>query len=537
MLRLDELEKLSRFAAGDLSSQEAEQMKAELERRPELASALAQLSRLDLAAQALPETLRPDELDGLIAHVPRPRHSVPNIRLGTAAAIAFALVASGAALWLTLGRKTSPRLVALSGSVTLNGVAVPAPSEALPLPPGAIIRCGTASASIIETREARVLLARESELALSPEMPAIFALRKGTLAASGRRIRLAAGNTRVDLTGRGVLSWEPEEDLARVTDAMEPNKPKLGFRSLRLPLAVTAVAAAGVTVLVLEGKATVTTEGTPPVEVAAGQKWSTGNPRPTAISTGAALTASTEPVLPKPAPPAGAGRAALGDGGLASLSRDQLVAEVVRLRAQNNALAERNQEIRKKLEESDPKAQASKENFYRASPDELRALAERGEMRLHPPSTLGGHSIYDPRVASDLGLQPDEEMKIREIYDRSAKAIREGLSSLYVEIGGDANVANALDAFALVQELQSKSPDRDAAVRTAIRERGGLEQPANPAQASALLRMYRLLYREEDRLIAELDALLGPARAEEFLNHPNTSHSTWSTTNRAPPRP
>src|SRR5215467_10899808 len=48
MLRLDELEKLSRFAAGDLSPKEAEHVKAGLEHRPELADALAQLSRLDL---------------------------------------------------------------------------------------------------------------------------------------------------------------------------------------------------------------------------------------------------------------------------------------------------------------------------------------------------------------------------------------------------------------------------------------------------------------------------------------------------------
>src|SRR5262249_29690283 len=103
MLPLDELEKLSRFAAGDLSAQEAEQVKADLERRPELAEALAQLSRLDAASQALPQTLRPDQLDALIARIQRPS-AVPSIQLGIAAAVAFALVASGAALWLWLAR-------------------------------------------------------------------------------------------------------------------------------------------------------------------------------------------------------------------------------------------------------------------------------------------------------------------------------------------------------------------------------------------------------------------------------------------------
>src|SRR5262249_5185630 len=475
------------------------QSKADLERRPELAEALAQLSRLDAASQALPQTLRPDQLDALIARIQRPS-AVPSIQLGIAAAVAFALVASGAALWLWLAREPRPRLIALSGSVTLNGVAVPAPSEALPLPPGAVIDCGIASVSIIETRDARVVLARESELALSSELPAIFGLSKGTLAATGRQIQLAAGTTRVDLMGRGVLSWEPEEDLVRVTDAMERNKSQWGFRSLRLPLAATAVAAAGVTVLVLEGKATVTTDTAQPVEVAAGQKWTSTNPKPTAITAPTALVSNAEPVPGKPPPPTAAGRTEVDTRSLQALSRDQLVAEVVRLRAQNSALAERNREIQGKLQQSDPKA--AKENYYRADPAELRALAERGEMRLHPPPTLDGHSIYGQNVVSDLGLTPEEEAKIGEIYDRSAKAIRDGLVSLYVEIGGDANVANSLDSFALMRELQSKSTERDAAVRTAIRERGGLEQPADPNQGSALLRMYRLLNREEDRLIA-----------------------------------
>ena len=40
MLRLDELETISRLAAGELSAGKAEQVKNELQRRPELAVAL-----------------------------------------------------------------------------------------------------------------------------------------------------------------------------------------------------------------------------------------------------------------------------------------------------------------------------------------------------------------------------------------------------------------------------------------------------------------------------------------------------------------
>jgi hypothetical protein len=30
---------------------------------------------------------------------------------------------------------------------------------------------------------------------------------------------------------------------------------------------------------------------------------------------------------------------------------------------------------------------------------------------------------------------------------------------------------------------------------------------------------------EDDRLVIDIEAILGPARAEEFLNHPDTSHA------------
>jgi hypothetical protein len=85
--------------------------------------------------------------------------------------------------------------------------------------------------------------------------------------------------------------------------------------------------------------------------------------------------------------------------------------------------------------------------------------------------------------------------------------------------------------MALLQEIQSKTlpRDRDLASLTATRERGGLERPTSPDAGSALLRAYRLFYREEDRVLEELDALLGPARAEQFMNHQNTSHSTMSS--------
>src|SRR4030081_2208807 len=146
MLRLDELETLSRLAAGELSAGKAEQVKNELQRRPELAVAFEQLVSLNQALKELPPTLSPTQLEALVARVPRPRRPLirPAVALtsGVAAAV---LIAAIAAFFVIRNRQPRPHLVALTGSVTLDGRALMPPSEALPLQPGAVVRCGVES--------------------------------------------------------------------------------------------------------------------------------------------------------------------------------------------------------------------------------------------------------------------------------------------------------------------------------------------------------------------------------------------------------
>src|SRR5215469_8148707 len=295
MLRLDELETLSRFGAGDLSPHEAAQVRADLERRPELAEALEQLASLNRAAENLPEAIGPRELELLVARVPRPGRKVVEPRYAVPAGVAAMVLVVVAAVLTFANREPRPRLVALSGSVTLDGRALSSPSQAIALEPGAAVSCGAESASIIESRQGTVLLARESELALVSHASPTFVLQRGTLAATGPAVHLAAGDARLELSGRGVLSWEPEDQLIRVTDGMETKEPaKLGFKWLRLPVAATAAAVGAVTLFVLEGRARVTLDSTAPVDVVAGQKWSSRTPRPSPIATSTALAASTE---------------------------------------------------------------------------------------------------------------------------------------------------------------------------------------------------------------------------------------------------
>lgn len=529
MLRLDELETLSRLSAGDLSPHEAAQLRADLERRPELAAALEQLTSLNRAAEALPQTIGASELEMLVARVARPRRNLIEARFAITAGLAAAALVVVAALLSFANREPRPRLVALSGSVRLDGRALSSPSQAIALQSGSVVDCGAESASIIESRQAMVLLARESELALISDAPATFALQRGTLAATGPAVHLAAGDARFELNGRGVLSWEPEDELVRVTSGMETKEPaKLGFKWLRLPVAATAAAVGAVTLFVLEGRARVTLDSTAPVEVAAGQKWSSGSTRPSPIATSAALTASAETVDSNP----NQKTASSVKTTLETLSRDQLVSEVKRLKGENATLSQQNKEMQKRLHELDPKTAAQTENFYRTTPEELRARAEHGEVRLHPPALIDeGSHTFNPDLVRDVGLQPSEEAEIRNIYARSNQRLQDGLTSIYIGIGGDANVASTLDISGLLHEIGTKTPRQDvqAAGLIASRERAGLEQPSNPNEGSGVLRAYRLFWREEDQVLQELDQLLGPDRAEQFINHRNMSHNTIAT--------
>ena len=297
---------------------------------------------------------------------------------------------------------------------------------------------------------------------------------------------------------------EPTGANARSGERLGKNQsPQLGFKWRSLLIGVVVLAFGGVTLLVLEGRA----------------KSTLSNPHPSPDASSVAVKADGENVDTKPRQPLVA--AVPADAKLETLSREQLIVEVKRLRSENADLSQRNKDPQKKREDSEQRARPRMENFYRVDPDELRARAERGEVHLHLPHTSGGAPLYDSKVANDLGLQPNEEASIRDIYARSELRLHQGLASLYVGIGVDANVANSLEPNLLLSELQHKTLQRDqeAAAISASRERAGLEQPSNPAEGSALLRAYRLFYREEDRVLDELDALLGRDRAERFVNH------------------
>jgi hypothetical protein len=104
------------------------------------------------------------------------------------------------------------------------------------------------------------------------------------------------------------------------------------------------------------------------------------------------------------------------------------------------------------------------------------------------------------------------------------------LRSIYREIGGDPGAAETLSGEGLLSELRDTSlpGEFENAVRQLANERAGLVPQGDPTSGSAILRALRIFVGEDERVIDELERLLGPRRAEALLNHaefPKSDHT------------
>ncbi|MBX7100284.1 MAG: hypothetical protein K1X89_21385, partial [Myxococcaceae bacterium] len=209
---------------------------------------------------------------------------------------------------------------------------------------------------------------------------------------------------------------------------------------------------------------------------------------------------------------------------LGKLERPQLVAMVQALRDEKESLLKQRAELQKALGTGEHGGDHPKRNYYRFEQEELLESAKKGEVRIRGPQIRAeGYTVKDS-VRSDIGLTPDEGAKVEAIFARSTARVHDGLAALYQEIGGD---PGSLSSQSMLEELRSKSLGSDYAdaVRLLANVRAGLAAPPAPGTGSAISRAYFLFDAEDRRVIDELDALIGPARAEALLNHPDVGHS------------
>jgi hypothetical protein len=518
----DELDKASRYRDRELSAEEAKA----LEVVGGLPEKLELLDAVDATARQLPNTLNDAQLEALLNRVKRPaRVSAPGERRWVptvAAATVAALIAAVAVGTVSVSARRAWMIVP-NGQVILNGEALfkhrhqGAPGQwNIEVSPQATAQLVSRSQGVLQL-PAGTRLSHDQELRLE----------RGNLVVNAQGLLIKAGDQEVKVDGTSVLSMEPAEGVARVTDVLNqfPSGDQMKSQWMRLStVAMTgAVAGGGLTLFVLDGHASVGGKNMLELKLAAGEWAQAGDSHPTSWKGAQASALSGEPTRPVGSAPS----MQRGDPRIAAMSRPELVALVEKVLDEKEAVVREREGLKKKVAELEEGAGADDRNYYRFQPEELVAAAKRGELRLRGPQ-LEQHDInIDSKVRDDLALTPEEEAKVKAIYEASADRARASVIALYRELGGDANAASTLSTNTLLAELRDKAlkDEYPNAVRQLANERVGLTAKGDPNVGPPILRAYRVFMLEDERVIGELEQLLGHRRAEEFLNHEQTSHS------------
>lgn len=508
MLSAEELEHLARYRAGDLSPDERRALEARLSSDAQLRASLARLAALDDAARALPTELPATQVESLIQAALPP--AVPAARAPWLVSAALLVALLGTVAWSLRAPAAVTHAVAVAGPVTVDGHQLFAGDEvARP----AAVRAGAGGSLILSRGGATWLVPAETELLVAEPAK----LSRGAVVVRGVS-ELDVGGTRVAVDGVAVVAMEPSGEISRVTRQLEVMQPEDLMKSKWLELggvgAAMAALGSAVTVVVMSGTATATDPGVPAVTVRAGESWRPGTSPARLAVTAAALP----PALVADVGPAGSGVAQVKPE-YAAFSREQLVAMAESLRDEKEKLLTERAALKKKLADAEnPQPQAR--NYYRFDPEELAEAAKKGELRLRGPQ-LGEHPAkLTPKMRDATGLNDSEAKAVEDIFNASTRRSRERLVALYKEIGGDPRSADTLSSQSLLSEIRDKALTGEfaAAVRQLANERAGLVPPGDPNAGSAILRALRIFVSEDAWVLDELDRLLGPRRAESFLN-------------------
>jgi hypothetical protein len=505
----EDFERLSRYRAGELSSDEAKALEAE----PGFAEQMRQLDLLDATTRQLSTELSSEKVVDLLANVKRPPARAParvDFRVG------LALVAAVIALvvWKGVTAEDAGWALLTSGEVTVDGHQAATTQR---LQRGSTVHTAPNATAQLISPNGWIGLPGGSTLADAPERGRLI---QGNAVVSARAQAVWAGDVRVEVHGLAVLSMEPSEGVARVTDTLAhlSSGDRMPTQWMKLStVAMTAAAVGGgLTLFVVDGHASVRPVDGAPIEVKAGEQWKPGQTQGSPTRPAGPVAEAVQPQeLPavKVAEPS-------GPADLSQLTRPELVAMVERLRDERESLLSQREQLKKKLDGNDQ----PRRNYYRFSPQELTDLAKQGEFRLRGPQLSGNETKVDDKVKDELRLTPEEVAGVKAIFESSTERAHEGLLGFYKELGGDPSLGSTLGSDPLFNELRNKSlkGDWEDAVRLVANERAGLVEPT--AGGTPVMKALRMLLAEEERTLNELDALLGPARAEQLLSHDSSPH-------------
>jgi hypothetical protein len=212
-------------------------------------------------------------------------------------------------------------------------------------------------------------------------------------------------------------------------------------------------------------------------------------------------------------------------------------AEVQALRAQVASQAE---ELAR-LQAGRPRGPAGP--FVDVSKEELLARAARCELRYEIPRVLDAKpwTISDG-AARDLGLSDTEREAMNETFAEVHGDMATQLRRLYVEAGGDAQIAEKLTGQSLMGEIIEKLPKADMhATRTRLaQERAGLAPaPVDLTKQPLAERLLRLIAGSGDELEHKLGERIGAERAHSLRarndGFEGSSRSSASGCSQPPP--
>ncbi|MBK7864739.1 MAG: AgmX/PglI C-terminal domain-containing protein [Archangiaceae bacterium] len=205
MVSADDVERLSRLLAGDLSAAEEAALRGELSQRPALEQALARLKALD----AMTASFAPAPRDVALAEQAAQRLAPPLPRVAwrpvAAAAVLAAALAASVTAWVMSSEAPAP-------------VAAPAPvvSEA-PAPVTPLASEQRASPALIRTALGQLELLDGAQV--TPLSSGVFRLEHGNVLAQGR-ISIEVEGHRIDVDGKVLIATEPEKAQPHVTAPM-----------------------------------------------------------------------------------------------------------------------------------------------------------------------------------------------------------------------------------------------------------------------------------------------------------------------------
>jgi hypothetical protein len=165
-----------------------------------------------------------------------------------------------------------------------------------------------------------------------------------------------------------------------------------------------------------------------------------------------------------------------------------------------------------------PPGTPARNKYYDFTPDELKALGRRCELRWVLPIHL---TKWDgPHLDEKLALTEAERGAILRVMEEQRNQFMEDLRSIYLEVVGDRAAAATLSPMSLHAEIASKSrPGDNAEARRRILQEwsAGSPAPVGAPGLSAVDRFWRTLAAVEDAFFLKVAEIVGPDRAREVV--------------------